>query len=593
MLLEKLKKEVADNLTNEQFGVEALARNVGMSRSQLHRKLSVATGQSVSQFIREYRLQVGMELLQKGDLTAAEVAHRIGFGSATYFNKCFHEYYGFPPGEMKGKKAESARPPLHLNGTVHYARRPLAYHDIRRTSIAVLPFRNLSADHHNQYFSEGVAEAIRTGLSQIGEIRVISRTSTDRYRKTRKHAREIAAELGVSALLEGSIQRSDNRVRIDVRLINGDSEDQVWAKSFDRELEDVFAIQAEIAGHIATELTAKLSAEEKSKLSAPGTRDPKAYDLFLKGIYEFRTYTNQGAHNAIHLMRQAIALDRKYAAAYGVLAYSYIGLATIWGAEAGAREALQKAKPHIDRALSLDPNLDMAHMLLGFYRLFNDWDFQAAEAEYKLAIASDDPDALAMYIDYLNFVSRHEEAMALAERLNANDPYYPNSRMVLTYVFMRRFEEAMAFSESRLKMFNNYSTLDAHAFLLLNMKRYKEAIACFKKAIAVAGIRVPRMLAWMGAASAKSGAGQKALEIIDEFKLRLAKKDKASIAFFIAVVYASLDDKRSALIWLKKAYRSHEMEMPWLMTEPQFYSLHAEPEFQSLAARMGFDQPML
>ena len=441
-------------------------------------------------------------------------------------------------------------------------------------SIAILPFKNLSEDQRTEYFSEGVIEAIRTGLAQVGELRVISRTSVEQYRESAKPAREIARELGVAALLEGSIQRDNNKVRIDVRLVDGITEGQIWAKSYDRELQDVFAIQSEIAQSVANELNAKLSPEERSKLSKTDTENSKAYDLYLKAIYEYRTYSNKGAHNSIDLLTQAIALDSNYARAYAFLANSYIGLAAIWGAELSALEALQKGKPFIDKALALDPHLDEAHMLMAFYLLYNDWDFKGAEVEYKLAITADHPDALALYADYLNFVSRHSEAMAYAERLNAKDPYYPNSRIILTYVYNNRFEEALKFSESRVKMFNNYYTLDAHGFLLLNMKRYKEAVVYFSKAIDLEGIRYPRMLGWMGAAYAKAGDVTNATKIIDELKARLANNDKGSVAFFIAVIYSALDEKKSALSWLKTAYQSHDMEMPWLMTEPQFYNLH-------------------
>jgi TolB-like protein/AraC-like DNA-binding protein len=618
-LLEKLKKEVDDNLTNEQFSVEELAKSMGMSRSQLHRKLTRETGQSVSQFIREYRLQLGMELLKVGALTAAEVADRIGFGSATYFNKCFNEYYGFPPGEVKNKLAAHPDASVQFSAVntpqtsspkrkyglskiiagiavvlvigsmyFYYLSRDEVRVYRKDKSIAILPFKNLSEDQRNEYFGEGVIEAIRTDLSQIRDLRVISRTSVEQYRGSDKSAREIASELGVASLLEGSIQRDNNKVRIEVRLVDGINEEQVWARSYDRELKDVFAIQTEIAQQVAGELNAKLSPEEKSNLSKTDTDNPKAYDLYLRGIYEFRTYTNKGAHNSIELMTHAISLDSSYARAYAILAYGYIGLSTIWGAELSALEGLQKGKTFIDKALALDPNLDEAHMLLGFYRLYHDWDFEGAEAEYKLAITSDHPDALAMYTDYLNFVSQHAKAMTLAERLNAKDPYYPNSRIILSYVYNGRFDEALRFSESRLKMFNNYYTLDSHGFLLLNMKRYKEAIIYFNKAIALEGIRYPRMLGWMGAAYSRAGERHKALEIIDELKERLKKKEGGSIAFFIAVIYSALNEKESALLWLKTAYDTHDMEMPWLMTEPQFYDLHKEPEFRLLVKQMGF-----
>jgi TolB-like protein len=460
--------------------------------------------------------------------------------------------------------------------------------DLKYKSIAILPFRNLSEDPRNEYFSDGVIEAIRTRLSQIDELRVISRTSVEKYRDGDKSAREIARELGVSALLEGSIQRSENKIRIDVRLVDGATQEQVWAKSYDHELKDVLAIQTEIAQQVAGELNAKLSPEEKSRLSQSDTDNPKAYDLYLKGVYEYRTYTNKGLHNAIGLLTQAVALDPNYARAHAFLANSYIGLAAIFGAELSALEGLEKGKPLIDKALALDPDLDEALMLMGFYRLYHDWDFEGAEAAYKQAVVSDHPDALALYIDYLNFTSRHTEAMEWAERLNIKDPYYPNSRMVLSYFYNGRLEEALEFSESRLKMFNNYYTLDAHGFLLLNMKRYGEAIVYFNKAIALEGIRYPRMLGWMGAAYARAGERQKAMEIVDELKQRLARNEKGSIAFFIAVIYSALDEKGSALSWLKTAYDDHDMEMPWLMTEPQFYNLHQEPEFKQLARKIGF-----
>ena len=613
MFLEKLKKEVHDNLTNDQFGVEELAKNIGMSRSQLHRKLNTATGQSVSQFIREYRLQRGMELLKEGQLNAAEVADRIGFGSATYFNKCFNEYYGYPPGEVKNKLSENALeskafeplkakpiPPRKKNfylrlsavaillliiAVVYFNSRQRVASDRSDKSIAILPFKNLSEDQRTEYFSEGVIEAIRTSLAQVGELRVISRTSVEQYRESAKSSREIARELGVATLLEGSIQRDNNKVRIDVRLVDGESEGQVWAKSYDRELKDVFAIQSEIAQSVANELNAKLSPEEKSLLSKTDTDNSKAYDLYLKAIYEYRTYSNKGAHNSIVLLK---ALDSNYARAYAFLANSYMGLAAIWGAELSALEALQKGKPFIDKALSLDPNLDEAHMLMGFYKLYNDWDFKGAEAEYKLGIVSNHSDALAIYADYLNFVRRHEEAMVYAKRLNLEDPYYPNSRIILAYFYNNRIDEALKFSESRLKMFNNYYTLDAHGFLLLNIQRPKEAINYFQKAIDLEGIRYPRMLGWMGAAYAKSNDKTNALKIIDELKTRLANNDKGSVAFFIAVIYSALNDKPSALSWIKTAYESHDMEMPWLMTEPQFYNLHDDPGFKQIARQIGF-----
>jgi len=629
LFLEQLRKEVDLNLTNDQFSVEELARNIGMSRSQLHRKLNGATGQSVSQFIREYRLQLSMELLREGKLTAAEVSDRVGFGSATYFSKCFNEYYGFPPGEVKAKLASgtldqalaiatksvpdepdaptSAEPDsklfarkwmwaglaaliiIGIAGAWFFLFRDQRGIERPDKSIAILPFKNLSADKGNEYFSEGVIEAIRTSLSQVDELRVISRTSVEQYRDSDKPARIIASELGVSALLEGSVQRSENKVRIEVRLIDGANETQVWAESFDRELHDVFAIQHEIAYRVANALHAKLTAEERNNLSKSDTKNPEAYDLYLKGMYQYRTYTNKGAHNAINLMTQAIELDSNYAKAYAWLANGYISLASIWGAELSAIDALKKGKPYIDKALAIDPDLDQARMLLGFYKLYYDWDIQGAEEEYERSIKYGHPDALALYADYLNFVGRHTEALTMSERLNTNDPYYPNSRMILSYFYTGKIEEANEFSVRRIQVFNNYYTLDSYGFLLLNTGRPEESIEYFNRAIALEGIRYPRMLGWMGAAYAKMGERERAMEIIREFERRLPTDKGGSISFFTAAVYSALGDKQEALMWLNKAYNNHDMEMPWLLTEPQFYNLHNEPEFRKIASELGFD----
>ncbi len=613
--LERLKREVEANLTNEQFGVEALSRNMGMSRSQLHRKLNTVTGQSVSRFIREFRLERAMELLTTAELTAAEVADMVGFGSASYFSKCFSEYYGVPPGEAKSRAglAHNDHAPhrrtspgqhrpvgisrlllagillLAVSAALYFYWRNGEEGAVSGKSIAILPFRNLSDDPGNRYFSQGIVEAIRTRLSQVGDLRVISSTTVEQYRNSSKPARTIAKELGVAALLEGTIQRNDEEVKIEVRLVDGETEALVWAKGYQRTLKDVFAIQREIALEVAHELNAKLSAAEESRLSKNDTDNVEAYDLYLKGVYAYRTYTNAGAHRAIALLSRAIALDSNYARAYAFLANSHIGLATIWGAEYGAIEALRKGKPFIDKALALDPGLDEAHMLLAFYKLYHDWDFEGAEAEYLRAIRNDHPDALALYVDYLNFMSRHEEAMRYAAHLDKKYPYYPNSRMILSYIYNDRLAEALAFSESRLKMFSNYYTFDAHGFLLLNLKRYEEAIRYFERAMALEGIRYPRMLGWMGAAYARSGERATARRIITELKDRLTRDDKASISFFIAVIYGALEDEASTLHWLNAAYRAHDMEMPWLMTEPQFFFLHDEPEFRVLEQRMGFN----
>lgn len=615
-LVRKILEEVEANLRNEQFGVETLAESLGMSRSQLHRKLKQHTGKSANQYIREYRLTRAMHLLQTEEMSVSEVADAVGFGSPSYFSACFAEHFGYPPVEVKKRAGEvqeinaALDTPEKPEGKVRMSRLAFAgivllalalllviYVRLFRDgdvaanpekSIAVIPFRNLNDDAANAYFSEGVVEAINRNLSGISDLRVVSLLSTDQYRESSKSAAEIARELSVSNLLEGSIQRFGNTVRIEVRLIDAATEGQIWAENFDRELKDIFKTQSEIAERVATTLKATLSPPAISGLNRQGTIDPAAYDLYLKGLYEYRTYTTRGHQKALEYFREAIGLDSAFALAYSGMAACYTLKASIFGAELDALEAMAKARPLLDKALSLDPELPEAHTWKGFYLLYNDWDFAGAEAEYKKAITTGNPDALGLYADLLNFVGRHEEALAMARKLNETDPFYPGSRLVLTLYYNGMVDEALEEAQTRMKLLNNYLSLDLYGFLLLNTGNYEEAISIFDRYMDRVGMRYPRMLGWMGAAYARAGKTEEARKIIEELTERRQHTKAGSLAFFTAVVYAALGDTDAALHWLKEAYNGHEMEMPWLTSEPQFRPLHNKPEFRELVAGMKF-----
>ncbi len=613
--LKKLQTVVEANLQNDQFSVEVLAEQMNMSRSNLHRKLKQTTGQTANQFIREYRLEWAMELLKKADRPISEVAYEVGFGSPSYFTSCFTEHYGYPPGEAKFRASDTDQPKdsgkgqscrfkvptkvLALVGLVAIGLVVLVFLvqwqatgseevGIREQSVAVLPLKNLNLDQEYEYFSEGVVQAINRHLSQVEDLKVISLTSTDRYRETNLSAQQIGKELEVASLLEGSIQRQDNTVRIEVRLVNASNGQQIWAESYDKELEDIFKTQSEIAEQVALSLKSTLSTEEKQVLTQKATSNIEAYDLYLKGFYEYNTYTRNGVHNAIEYFKQAIALDSNYAQPYSGLATAYIASASIFGAELTAFEGLQMAKPLIEKALAIDPNLVEAHTINAFYLLYHDWDFEGAERAYRRGVEVNNTEALALYADYLNFIRRHDKALMIDRRLDEIDPYFLNSRMIIALYYNKKYDEAVDFAESRIKVFNNYYTLDNYGFLMLNTGDYPRAIELFQQVMNIEGIRYPRILGWMGATYAHSGQKNKARELIDELEEKLATNDAGSIRFFMAVIYSALGDKDTALQWLQAAYEEHEMEMPWLISEPQFYNLHSEPEFQQLVAAMGF-----
>lgn len=612
-LIGKLHEVVEANLKNEQFGVEMLAEKMDISRSHLHRKLKQASGKSVNQFIREYRLQRAMEFLRNEDMAVSQVAFEVGFGSPSYFTACFTEYYGYPPGEAKRKANEngaqggSGGPGMRkfVAGAIALAvvfavflYRQFSQVDDQGSplyspdrSIAVLPFRNLNASPENEYFSSGVVEAINRGLSGIADLRVVSLLSTDQYRDTGKSAREIARELNVSNLLDGSIQRYGSTVRIEVRLIDANSESQIWAENYDREFEDILETQSAIAEQVALALKATLSPEEVAGLNLRVTDNAEAYDIYLKGVYEYQTYTTAGLLRALDYFTQAVALDSGFARAYSGMAACYTLKASIFGTELDALEAMSLAKPLLDKALALDPALADAHVWNGFYLLYNDWDFHGAEEEYKKAVLAGHPDGLGLYCDLLNFTGRHDEALNYAQKLNQIDPFYPGSRLGHALYFAGQLEEAAAFAETRMKLLNTYIAQDTYGFVMLNTGKYKEAISVFQHGMEMAGIRYPRMLGWMGAAFAHTNQPEKAHEIITELKSRRTQTRAGSLAFFIAVVYSALEDKPSALHWLEISYNDHEMEMPWLKSEPQFLPLRQEERFQDLVSKMHFPSP--
>jgi len=618
-LMVSLEAAVEAKLKNEQFGVEELSGQMNMSRSNLHRKLKQATGQSVSQFIREYRLKRGMEYLGEGHMTASEVSYQVGFGSPSYFTTCFTDFYGYPPGEAKHKlySITSADGSLIRNDATHFKNRVLVIGSlifgglliafitywqmtpIKRESdmmvasvdksIAVLPFKNLNLDEGNEYLTLGIVGAISTHLSRIGDLRVISQLTADRYAGSSLSAKEIGKELGTTYLLRGSIQRDLNTVRIEVNLIYALSDEQIWAESYDQKFDDLLNIQSEIAEKVAMELNAKLSPEEKSVINENGTDNAKAYELYLQGKHILGTWEEDRFQQATFLFQQAIALDSAYAQAYVGLAASFMYRAGMCCSDLNPNVAFPLAKPQLEKALALNPELIEAHTWNGFYYLFGQWDFVRAEEEYNKASASDDSHGLGLHAIFLNFIGRHEESLVLSKRLNQTNPYYPLTRMPMSLFYLGLYDEAIEFARSRIKTYNNLLTHDNMGFIMLNTGDYVGAIYHFQEIIDLRnGIMYPRLLGWMGAAYARSGNRAKAFEFIEKLKFKKSAGEAGSMAFFIAVIYNALDDKASALHWLEESVNLHDMEVVWLKIEPQLFSLHDEPAFQELLERVGF-----
>lgn len=356
--IEEAESLILEHISNEQFGVSEMADLMNMSRSNLLRKIKKQTQGSASQFIREVRLQKGMQLLEETELTVSEIAYQVGFSNNSYFIKCFRDYYGYSPGESRKRIDEQVElrqedsqnteaievtkkeffqkyraqiilvvtTVLVIAAFFFFQKETLNSdkEDVYRSkSIAVLPFKNMSNDSNNLYFVNGLMESTLNNLQKIEDLRVISRTSVEKYRDTDKTISEIAKELNVNYLIEGSGQRIDNHVLLNIQLIDASNDTPIWAEQYNHKTENIFSIQNEVAKKITEAIKATVTPAELEQIDKKPTENLLAYDYYLKGLESLQEGTKEGLEAAIILFEKAIDQDPEFALAYSEIAISY------------------------------------------------------------------------------------------------------------------------------------------------------------------------------------------------------------------------------------------------------------------------------
>jgi len=434
---------VMSNITDEKFGVPKLASLLGLSQSQTLKKVRAETGKSVNQYIRELRLKKATKLIKKTDLTNAEISYKVGFSSQSYFNKTFRNRYGITPGEYKTQNVNLAE--LASKRSKNKIRNDLiikkaffvvsvillfvvGYFIINATStkiitrpnsIAVLPFRDMSPED-NQWFSDGISDNILTYLSQIKELTAISFTSSSTYRNTNKKIPEIAKELGVSYILEGSVTIYDDKIKINTQLINANDE-HVWSEDYTIAFEDIITIQQTVSKQIVKELELTLSPKEVAALEKYPTQNMEAYHLFLKGrlINDSRKVGHLELN--IELNKQAIALDPNFAGAYAEIARSYY-LMRIYS-DIDDKECDKKATVYVEKALKIDPNCFRAIAVKAMLLWRNDWAKAKEYHEKAIALNPNDAAAHLQYGRYFLFcpnpdLNKFLYYLRIAQRLN-------------------------------------------------------------------------------------------------------------------------------------------------------------------------------
>jgi TolB-like protein len=451
-------------------------------------------------------------------------------------------------------------------------------------SIAVLPFENLSGNPENAYFTDGIQEEILMRLAKIGDLKVISRTSTVRYKRSPGNLREIAMQLGVANVLEGSVQRTADRVHVNVQLIKATNDAHLWAEAYDRKLTDIFAVESEIAKTIADTLQAKLTGSEQSAIAAQPTQNTEAHQLYLKGRYFWNRRTGENLKKALAYFEQAAEKDPHYALAYAGMADSCL-LIPVYGA--GTPQAyLPRARDAAQKAVELEDTLAEAHTSLAYVSFFNFERVQSVK-EFERAISLN-PNYATAHQWYgrgpLAAVGEFDKAIAEEKRALELDPVSPiiNADLGTVYTLARRYDEAIAQLRNTVETYPDFYW--GHRFLGWALElnaASSEAIAEYHKAFELNDD--PVVLAMLAHAQAGIGKQIEARHILAQ--LTQEAKARYVSAYAFAVIYLALGEKDQALDWLEKAARDHAGTFINLVkVDPYLDPLRGDPRFEALVS---------
>jgi TolB-like protein/Tfp pilus assembly protein PilF len=459
---------------------------------------------------------------------------------------------------------------------------------IPEKSIAVLPFENLSEDKSNAYFSEGIQEEILTRLAKIAELKVISRTSAERFKGAPRDLRDIAQQLGVANVLEGSVQKAADQVRVSVQLISTHNDSHLWAETYDRKLTDIFAVESDIAKAVAETLRAKLTASAEKVLASKPTENPEAHQLYLKGRYFWNRRTEENLNKAIACFQQAIEKDPSYALAYAGLADCY-GVMPYY-VNRPPKNEIERGKAAARRAIELDDSLGEAHTALASL-LMNDLQFAAAEAEFKRAFVLNPNYATAhqWYGDCLYSMGRFNEALTEAQRAHELDPL----SLVISCVYAAMFDatghhdEALNQARSVVELDPNFTFVYwIRGQIFENQGELDEAVADYEKA--KGSLPRPACDAMIGCIYAQTGRTADARKILDQL---LNESQQTYVpSYFLADIQAVLGNKEEALRLLEKAYDERSIRVGsggpgGPKTDKRLDSLRGDPRFENLLAK--------
>ena len=462
----------------------------------------------------------------------------------------------------------------------------------RRLTLAVLPFDNLSGEADQEYLSDGLTEEMITQLARLepDRLRVTARSSTWKYTHTERDIPRLRQELGVDYILEGSVRRAGERVRVTAQLVQVADQTHIWAETYEREMRDVLVLESEVARSVARAIAMTLAPEAEARLARARPVRPESYQDYLRGRYFWNRRTEAALRQALGYFQRAVAADPGYAPAYSGLAdcYSSLGASSVVGG-LPPRQAMPEAKAAALKALEIDGTLAEAHTSLAMVHLLYDWDLAASEKEFKRALDLDPHYTTAhhWYSHCLLPLGRTEESLAESRRALELEPLHLviNLHLGWHYLYARQYDQAIDQFRRTLELDPTFPQAKRYAaWGFLQTGRQAEAIAALQEAVSALG-RAPEVEAELGHALAVAGRGAEARALLED--LRQLSSSRYVSPYSVALVHAGLGDRDQALAWLDKAYAERSDYMPYLGLEPMLDSLRSDPRFDALVRRVG------
>lgn len=619
VLLRKLTDAVKDNLENEQFGVTELSEAVAISRFQLHRKLKLLKGKSVSQFIRDVRLEEAHRLLLADVGTAAEISYRVGFSNPTYFNKCFRDLYGYSPGETRRRQGsvplteslhstapeeieattaipQPSRLVWSLSGNLRkvlFVAVPVAIVLLAsvyfllpprsdQVSIAILPLDDLTGQPEETYFVSGIHDALIGQLGQISALRVISRTSTLRYPDSEMLLPDIARELGVDAIVEGSVYGVGDSVRIQLQLIEVfPKERHVWAKEYHEDIRKALTMQSTVVRDIAREIQVSLTADEERSLQNPRVVNSEVYRTFLRGMFHINQFSLGEVEKGIAILQEAVRIDPGDPLPWAGLA---IGYSTIGHSPSTIKNAYTLAKSAAHKAISLDSNVAEAHLALALVALYDEWEWDAAETEFRRALEINPSLAVAhTHYAWLHMLFNRIDEMWTHSKLAIQlDPFFSlySGYLASEYWYLGENDRALQQVEQVLEFApNSEFTLFVEGAVYSSQGMHDKAISIHRKVSEMN----PGWKWLLASTYAIAGKKDEALRVATDLQANPRPAD----TWGLAETYAALGDNDKAFYWLEEGYKVRFSWIPWIAWNPNFRSLRDDPRFGKLMQQLN------